>query len=325
MKSLPLVSAIIPMYNVENYIEACINSVILQTYKKLQIILINDGSPDSSTKIAKKFQLIDDRVIVYDQENAGVSSARNAGLDLATGEYICFVDGDDRLAPDFIDRMLNNALELDADMVISTRVLSAPCPPGVVTNHTPEVWSTEKTISEILYAEIPLGCWNKLYKKSLIDKSQLRFETCFYMGEGLNFVISAAQNAERIASTNQALYYYRKDNTKSATTQLTANKMRNALAAIKNVEQNLSIKSHRTMAALNFHRWLTCLYALNNIIENKKQKEEKDLFEYCQSILQKNSRKVLMDSRVSYKRKVKIAATWLFPSAVLWLIRRKST
>ena len=98
----PLISVIIPVYNVEKYLSRCLNSVITQTYQNIEIILINDGSTDDSLKIAQKFQKNDARIKLYSQKNQGLSGARNAGLKRATGDYITFIDSDDYVARDYV-------------------------------------------------------------------------------------------------------------------------------------------------------------------------------------------------------------------------------
>ena len=107
-----LVSIIIPIYNVENYLEQCIISVVHQTYKNLEIILVNDGSPDNSGKICDDFALMNKRIKVIHKMNGGLSSARNAGIDIAKGEYLGFVDSDDTIEP-FMYEKLMTAIKRD--------------------------------------------------------------------------------------------------------------------------------------------------------------------------------------------------------------------
>ena len=99
----PLISIIIPVYNAEKYLKKCLDSVINQTYKNLEIILVDDGSTDKSPEICDKYAEKDSRIIVLHKENGGVSSSRNAGLDIFKGEYLSFVDSDDYVEPDYIE------------------------------------------------------------------------------------------------------------------------------------------------------------------------------------------------------------------------------
>ncbi|WP_432700193.1 glycosyltransferase family 2 protein [Kluyvera cryocrescens] len=166
MKKNILVSVIIPMYNVEKFIEKCISSVIKQTYKNIEIILIDDGSPDNSGYIAEKLAKLDSRIFVTRTENNGVSSARNLGIRLSTGKYLVFVDGDDYLAPDYIDYMMTLALNSGAEFVMSRNCRLFPGDDSkdndFIDNIT--VWSPEKAATELLYpGRIEIGCWNKFF------------------------------------------------------------------------------------------------------------------------------------------------------------------
>lgn len=114
------ISLIVPIYNVEKYLQQCIDSILVQTYKNLEIILVDDGSPDSSGKIADENALKDSRIRVVHKENGGVSSARNVGIEIATGEYICFADGDDWLEPNYVEYLLSLAVENDAEASVTT-------------------------------------------------------------------------------------------------------------------------------------------------------------------------------------------------------------
>lgn len=106
-----LISVIVPVYNVEKYLHKCINSIINQTYKNIEIILIDDGSTDHSGKICDEYRLIDSRIRVVHKNNGGLSSARNAGIDICSGKYIAFVDGDDYIAEDMYEYLYNNRVE----------------------------------------------------------------------------------------------------------------------------------------------------------------------------------------------------------------------
>ena len=115
---MPEVSVIIPVYNSEKYVEKCICSVMAQTLPELEIIIINDGSIDESGKILRKLAQKDSRIILLEQENKGVAAARNLGVEKATGKYLTFVDGDDYLQEDYIEKMYSLAEKETLDMVI---------------------------------------------------------------------------------------------------------------------------------------------------------------------------------------------------------------
>ena len=117
MISQKKISVIVPVYNVELYLRDCLDSLILQTYHNLEIILVDDGSPDNCPEICDEYALLDERFIVIHKENGGLSDARNAGLDIATGDYIGFVDSDDWVSPTMYEDLINTAAEYNAELV----------------------------------------------------------------------------------------------------------------------------------------------------------------------------------------------------------------
>jgi len=126
ISSTPLVSIIIPVYNSEPYLEECIDSIINQTYRSIEIILINDGSTDRSHEIAKSYPIKDDRIIVLSQPNRGVSAARNAGLNVAKGEYVLFVDSDDTIREDSVEVLCRHAMVSNTEVVLGNMCFCYP-------------------------------------------------------------------------------------------------------------------------------------------------------------------------------------------------------
>ncbi len=114
----PIISVIIPVYNVERDLQRCLDSVIAQTYSHIEILLVDDGSTDNSCMICDRYAGIDSRISVIHQKNGGVGKARNAGLDAATGDYISFVDADDWLEPEMLEKLLQKAQAADASVAI---------------------------------------------------------------------------------------------------------------------------------------------------------------------------------------------------------------
>ena len=173
MTNLPLISVIIPVYNVESYLEKCLDSIINQTYKNLQIILIDDGSTDNCKAICGKYQKLDRRIIVIHQENQGLSNARNKGLDIAKGSLIAFVDSDDFLEPTMYEELYNNMRENDSDIAICNfyRIDKHGAKTTLHFRET-EFVSTNKTkFSNIQneYGSLTVYAWNKLYKRKIFD------------------------------------------------------------------------------------------------------------------------------------------------------------
>ena len=113
----PLISVIVPIYNVEKYLDRCVGSIINQTYKNLEIILVDDGSPDNCPQMCDDYAKKDSRIKVVHKENGGLSDARNAGMKVATGEYVSFIDSDDYISLDFYETLLETIVDNDSDIV----------------------------------------------------------------------------------------------------------------------------------------------------------------------------------------------------------------
>lgn len=204
------VSVIVPIYNVEKFLPACIQSLIDQTYKNLEILLVDDGSPDGSGAICDEFAAKDDRIVVIHKENGGASSARNAGLDAATGDYIAFVDGDDYIQPDMYEFLMDILLKYDADisrcgMVRITGDIREEW--GIYTKE-PVIRNTKESICDVgeAYGILPVSPCNKIFKKSVIEN--VRFDTRFVYAEDTLFNYYAACNAKSIVCWDKIMYNY---------------------------------------------------------------------------------------------------------------------
>ncbi|MDR0738888.1 MAG: glycosyltransferase [Oscillospiraceae bacterium] len=210
MQTKPLISIIVPIYNVENFFSKCLSSIENQTYKNNEIILIDDGSTDASGKIADNFKNSHMNVTVIHKKNEGLASARNLGLEIANGQYISFVDSDDFLHHRFLERLYELLEKYDADISYcnyyfyfpKTR-LRFPYPFSPLKKE----YNSEKALKKIIAAyTLHSFAWNKLYKRSLFIKNNIRFEDlCF---EDIATVPRLFFWAKKIAVTRKPLYYY---------------------------------------------------------------------------------------------------------------------
>ena len=230
----PLISVIIPVYNVEKYLRECLDSVINQTYKNLEIILVNDGSPDNSGEICDEYARVDQRVIVIHKENSGVSSARNTALDIAKGEYISFIDSDDFVDRHFYEILYNNLIQYNADiaMVDTKRFYlnqqinkdQVPQPNSMLSaeheaQKAPQAphefiksASTKEDALALLAEDYEsTNKWastcSKLYKKDVIGNA--RFPARVKNDEDTIFNIRVYKNMNSLVFVKQELYYYR--------------------------------------------------------------------------------------------------------------------
>ncbi len=202
------VSIIVPVYNIENYLPACLDSLTAQTYKDIEIILINDGSADGSSKICSEYAAHDSRIKVINKANGGVSAARNDGLDAASGEYILFVDGDDFIDSDTVETLVRMACDNNTDAVIFEYKVedgSKTVIHRVNGESYNRIINAEKAI-ELTISPKNRFAWSKLYTREIIG--DLRFDTSIYRGEDTWFAVNSLRNAGRIYYTDYAPYHY---------------------------------------------------------------------------------------------------------------------
>jgi glycosyltransferase involved in cell wall biosynthesis len=312
MNSNVLVSVIVPLYNVERYLTECVDSILNQDYKNLQILLINDGSPDKSGEIAETFSEIDGRIEVFHRLNEGVSNTRNFGLTKAKGSFVVFVDSDDVLLPSFISYMINIVNTTGADFGMSKQVATSIKEESITVNELFDILSPEDATCALLYPDIAIGCWNKIYKTSFLKDNNITFPTNFYMGEGLNFITTVSQLANKVGVGKKKVYYYRTDNADSATTKFDIKKLDNAFKAIDNINLNLVLKTAKVRKALNFHLWWTNFYALQLVIASRQEdKFIKEVNLYC-SFLKQNAYDIFK-ADVSIKMRIKIILIGISP------------
>ncbi|MEY8255893.1 glycosyltransferase family 2 protein [Clostridium perfringens] len=215
MKEKKLISVVIPVYKVEKYLKRCIDSVINQTYEKLEIILIDDGSPDNCGNICDYYSKIDDRIIVHHQKNSGVSGARNKGIELAQGDYIGFVDPDDYIEPKLFEELYYVIEKSSADISIC----------GFKTfgdekkNHElcNKIWTKDEALENLLLNKIITShLWNKLFKKELFNGIEFDLGKRY---EDVRIIHKLFSRAIKVVSIKDSLYnyYIRKDSITGAT------------------------------------------------------------------------------------------------------------
>lgn len=208
------VSIIIPVYDVEKYLRKCLDSLINQTYKNLEIIVVDDGSSDNSGKICDEFAEIDDRVIVIHQKNAGVSVARNVGLDKMTGSYVTFVDSDDYLELNAIDKFLTILTNEKADIVFGEAITFIKDEIIYYPNKKAEKYSSKLIKEKILLDELGNHVATKFYNS--IIWNDIRFpEKLVY--EDLYIMPSVCMKAKKIVYRCEPLYWYNRMNETSQT------------------------------------------------------------------------------------------------------------
>ena len=199
-----VVSVIIPVYNVEEFIFRTVESVMNQDYKNIEIILVDDGSPDNSAKIIDELAKKDDRITCVHKENGGVSSARNAGLKIASGEYVTFIDGDDWVEPKYISYLLNLVESNNCEIGMNKNNYSDY---NTKSNEEEYVVSAEKAIEWIYLGDIFVAVWNKIYSMQFLKKNNIIFDEKIWYGEGMLFNIDCLQFVDSIAVGEKSVYH----------------------------------------------------------------------------------------------------------------------
>lgn len=204
-------SVVIPAYNVERYLSKCIESIINQTYSNLEIILVNDGSPDRCLEIMQQYAKQDRRIIVVSQENGGLSAARNAGLRVATGDYVSFIDSDDWVEPDMFSVLAAHLagaspdyacfrLQFDNEKTGKSSVYGSPYPIEKLVGRDAILEDTLKV------RHIPTSAWSKVYNRTFLSDNNLLFEPGI-VNEDTLFSIQAACCADKVTFVNRVFYH----------------------------------------------------------------------------------------------------------------------
>jgi glycosyltransferase involved in cell wall biosynthesis len=268
------ISIIVPVWNVEKYLEKCLDSLVSQTLKEKEIIVINDGSPDNSEQIILKYQKRYPKIIKYIyKENGGQGSARNKGLDIAKGEFISFIDSDDWIEKDMLEKMYNKANEDNSDIVIC----------DMVDHYLNETIYHDCTNFNSPYEKTPSAS-NKIFKYSLINKMRFLEDKLWY--EDMNFTTKLLLTSPKISTISEGLYHC---HAHEGSTMLNNNSLKN-LDIITCVEdiKDYAIKNNyydkEIFSFIIFHHILVT--SINRVAKQKNKDKKnviKELTKYCKN------------------------------------------
>lgn len=248
-KNSKLLSVIVPVYKAEKYLHRCVDSILAQTWSNLEIILVDDGSPDNSGKMCDEYSGTDSRIRVIHKPNGGVSSARNAGIDAATGDYIAFVDSDDYIAPEMYEKLFE-PLNSDRSIVMCDFMLDygdgnmqprTTIQPGN---------SITDAIKSLLMSDIGTGSVYMIAPRDLIGT--LRFPEYLRNGEDLWFMLRLISKAESIFKVSQPFYFYDQRNTSSLTHTLNT---QTDMEDVKGYEENRAFLKDTGFFETVFDEW----------------------------------------------------------------------
>lgn len=317
-----LVTVIVPVYNVENYISECLSSIIHQTYKNIEVILVDDGSPDRSAAIINEMAQRDARVKLISKENGGVSSARNVGLDNANGEYVVFVDADDFLAKDAIKYLMWLATKTKSDFCFSKNCFTQRNEQQIEKDRI-EKLSPAEAVALLISPRVIVGCWNKIYSLDFLKRHGIRFSETLFYGEGLNFITVCAMKSASVGVGERKTYYYRRSNEASATTKFDIQKMYNGEKALHTIKNEITIKSDLIDNMFDLHMALFCLGAVTKLINAGQKSKYINDYKRWKSILKRNTYRLLITKDVSLYRKMMLLGGSISPGLLAYLDKKR--
>lgn len=283
------VSVIVPIYNAEKYIEHCVKSILEQSFKNFELILVDDGSKDNSLAICENLAKTDDRIVVIHQENSGSSAAKNAGLKVARGNYVEFCDADDTVDAEYIDCLYKGANDYSADVCIGNVAFVEVCNESVLSRRTVDVEKGFYNLQDFLsfypryMPNAVIGApWNKLYKRSIIVDNNLFFNTKMKNNEDTHFNYEYLANCKTVYVSDLPHYNYfnRIDSTSASKGYIenlfdvyviTYNKAIDFLHKTNTYNENIGFQN-------NYFSGLI-IGALNNIINTKNGLTKKEKIE----------------------------------------------
>ena len=256
--SFPKISISVPVYNTERYLVKCLDSLINQTQKDIEIIFVDDGSIDNSGDICDLYASKDNRIRVIHKENGGLASARQAALEMATGEYFCACDADDWVELDMYEKLYKKAKETDADIVMCDYWSEYPDGKLVEQKYPYELSERNDLLDDLLNGLFPKAIWNKLIRRDFLLANQLSWELGINQGEDFLMTAKMLLAGATVANTGETLYHYRRDNNgTSYTHNITLGSYNQSLAIIRWVE--LHVDKERYAKGLH-HTWVSVAY-----------------------------------------------------------------
>lgn len=290
-KNTELISVVVPIYGVEKYLKRCLDSILRQSYTNLEIILVDDGSPDACGKICDEYQLKNQRISVVHQDNKGLSGARNTGLECAAGEYIIFIDSDDFIDDRMIETLYQNMKQTDSDISICgfhqayekeiNQIQKEFDPPKVRT------LSRKECLEQLLYHKsgIDIVTWNKLYKTKLFDNVRFPQGKIY---EDFATIPFAIHNAARVCLTSEKLYYYIQREGSINASQKMNNKIFDLIENVRVFETFISKEYADSMSIIIPGILFFKSIAVNEFIKHGVDGEQSDFIDSCSEMAKQN-------------------------------------
>ncbi len=323
MEEMPLVSVIIPVYNVEKYIAKCISSLQRQDYENFEIIVVDDGSPDRSANIIDEMSVKDSRIRVIHKSNGGVSSARNVGIENSNGEYLMFVDGDDWVEKNYISEFVRFIKFSSNDIVMNYNYITDNGLPRCYENGASNILTRDQAAQCIYNGRIFVAVWNKLYKRSFLYNHSIRFREDIWFGEGMLFNIECLAHINNVGVMNKTLYH-QEANANSAMRFFNLNSYQCGLKSMKIQKSIIDKFKPEVLDAWMLHNYQYHQTIIDGLRSTHNEKKYYSVYKEHISLLRKNI-KIPLRLESSGKARLKWVLYYISPSLAsdLFQIRTK--
>lgn len=272
------VSVVIPVYNVEKYLRQCLDSIVNQTLKEIEIICINDGSKDSSLEILQEFAQKDSRIRFVDKENEGLSAARNQGVELANGEYISFIDSDDWINETYLEALYTAAKKYDSDIACSSIIRVTGKKRRNKLIHKQEEFTKDRDKkNELTNTPVYSYVWNKIYRRDKLLESGVKFPIG-RVYEDIIWSIQVIYYLDGVVTVPSAIYYYRKN----PTSVMSSKAKQNAIDCATSEKEMLEFAKGKNLKLLEGYKYSKRdRYRFLGITVMKRFYYYPDIIEYC--------------------------------------------
>ena len=315
-----MISIIVPIFNVEKYIEKCVNSLLRQTYKNIEVILINDGSTDNTPSICLELRKRDNRIRYISTENKGVSHARNEGLLIAEGEFITFVDADDYVEPNMYEEIIKNMKESSADIGICGYDYGNSIEEkdlGI------EIFNRDDAIKNLFYDNSYRGfLWNKVYKKEVlydVEQKIKLFNEKLKIMEDLVYNYDAFEKINKVVYNHKRFYHYIQRETSVLNTEFSKARL-TTLIALDNLISRINYKEIKNK--LKIHYLKSASYSLYYM--KKVDKENFNIIEDLKKAKRKYKKDILYCKNIHCKEKLKCIIWYYMPIIILSMNKKKA-
>ena len=314
--SSPLISVIVPVYNVEKYLDKCIESIVNQTYKNLEIILVDDGSPDNCPQICDAWAEKDSRIKAIHKKNGGVSSARNAGLEIITGEYVTFVDSDDWIEQDYVSNIITSEHFDECDVIACGFTFEYAKDDLKTFDYENTIIETD-LLKRFIRDDIRPEACGKFIKKDLAK--QVSFDDSFGYAEDLLFNYEVFKQCSKLSCISSHKYHYLQESGNSSTTAIITENRARAYKVFEKIL--LDNKENPELYPVALWRFTVAVLAILSRVMRDRQITEKYYFEIVNALLKyKNS--IFKNSLISTRHKMIVLGLSVSPKLMLKLSKR---